>query len=78
MLQFDRVTLDSESEVLRQRVRDFVADNEHHMPQPNSDFVTGHDTEFSAKLGAQGWIGMTWTSEFGSGEQSKYERLIVN
>ena len=55
MLQFDRVTLDSETETLRrQRVRDFVADNQHHMPQPNSDFVTGHDPEFSAKLRSAG------------------------
>ena len=47
------------------------------MPQPNSDFVTGHDPEFSAKLGEQGWIGMTWPSEFGGGEQSNFERLVV-
>ncbi|MFQ3346822.1 MAG: hypothetical protein ACI8RT_000555, partial [Candidatus Azotimanducaceae bacterium] len=30
MLQFDRVTLDSKTDVLRQQVRDFVADNQHH------------------------------------------------
>jgi alkylation response protein AidB-like acyl-CoA dehydrogenase len=77
MLQFDRVTLDSKTETLRQKVRDFVADNQHHMPQPNSDFVTGHDAEFSAKLGQQGWIGMTWPSEYGGGEQSNFERLVV-
>ena len=50
MLQFDRVSLDDEAEVLRHQVRDFIEDNRAHLPKPNSDFVTGHDPEFSQKL----------------------------
>ena len=65
MLQFDRVELDDQSDQLRHRVREFIASNEKHLPQPNSDFVTGHDAEFSAKLGTQGWIGMTWPGQYG-------------
>ena len=65
MLQFDRVELDSESDALRHHVRDFIADNKDHLPQPNSDFVTGHDAEFSRKLGSKGWIGMTWPAQYG-------------
>ena len=72
MLQFDRVELDSESDALRHHVREFIADNKDHLPQPNSDFVTGHDAEFSRKLGAKGWIGMTWPAQYGGGEKSNF------
>ena len=77
MLQFDRVELDSESDALRHHVREFIADNKDHLPQPNSDFVTGHDAEFSRKLGAKGWIGMTWPAQYGGGEKSNFARLVV-
>ena len=59
-LQFDRIALDAETENLREQVRQFVQENESHFERPNSDFVTGHDPEFSRKLGEKGWIGMTW------------------
>ena len=77
MLQFDRVELDDQSDQLRHRVREFIASNEKHLPQPNSDFVTGHDAEFSAKLGTKGWIGMTWPGQYGGGEKSNFARLVV-
>jgi len=77
MLQFDRVSLEASTETLRAEVRAFLADNKHHFEQPNSDFVTGHDPEFSAKLGAQGWIGMTWPKRYGGGECSFFERYVV-
>ncbi|MCZ6617248.1 MAG: acyl-CoA dehydrogenase family protein [Gammaproteobacteria bacterium] len=60
MLQFDRVKLPEDSETLRRQVRAFIEKESAHLPRPNSDFSTGHDPEFSAKLGARGWIGMTW------------------
>ncbi|HCD26967.1 MAG: acyl-CoA dehydrogenase [SAR116 cluster bacterium] len=77
MLQFDRVSLSPESEALREQVREFVAAHRDHMPRPNSDFVTGHDAEFSQKLGQQGWIGMTWPAVYGGSDQSNFERLVV-
>jgi alkylation response protein AidB-like acyl-CoA dehydrogenase len=77
VLQFDRVSLDADSQVLRQQVRDFIEDNHAHLPKPNSDFVTGHDPEFSQKLGEQGWIGMTWPEAFGGGDKTNFERLVV-
>jgi alkylation response protein AidB-like acyl-CoA dehydrogenase len=72
VLQFDRVSLDADSQVLRQQVRDFIEDNHAHLPKPNSDFVTGHDPEFSQKLGEQGWIGMTWPEAFGGGDKTNF------
>ena len=77
MLRFDRVSLDEKTQSLRLEVRDFLSDTRDHFPQPNSDFVTGHDPEFSRKLGERGWIGMTWPSEFGGGERSFFERYVV-
>ncbi|MCZ6712020.1 MAG: acyl-CoA dehydrogenase family protein, partial [Gammaproteobacteria bacterium] len=43
----------------------------------NADFSSGHDPEFSRKLGAQGWIGMAWPKEYGGGERSFFERYVV-
>ena len=77
MLQFDRVSLTEEAEALRAEVRAFLQETQAHFPKPNSDFVTGHDPEFSRKLGAQGWIGMTWPSIYGGSERSFFERYVV-
>lgn len=35
------------------------------------------DPEFSLKVGARGWIGMTWPREYGGGERSVLERWVV-
>ena len=37
----------------------------------------GHDPEFSRKLGRQGWLGMTWPTEYGGGNRSPLERYVV-
>ena len=77
MLQFDRVSLDADTEALRDKVRTFLAANKAHFPRPNSDFSSGHDPEFSRKLGEQGWIGMSWPKAYGGSEQSFFERYVV-
>lgn len=77
MLQFDRVTLPESSDALRAEVREFLQHNAEHLKRPNSDFTTGHDPEFSKKLGRQGWIGMTWPKRYGGGERSFFERYVV-
>ena len=76
-MQFDRVTLPQESAALRKEVRAFLTEEAAHIPQPNSDFSTGHDPEFSAKLGARGWIGMTWPDTYGGGAKSFFDRYVV-
>ena len=77
MLQFDRVNLPEETDALRKEVRAFLTREAAHILQPNSDFTTGHDPEFSAKLGAQGWIGMTWPEEYGGGARNFFDRYVV-
>lgn len=62
---------------LRQEVRAFLADNAAHLSRPNSDFTTGHDPEFSRKLGQRGWIGMTWPTCYGGAARSFFDRYVV-
>ncbi|MFT7651003.1 MAG: alkylation response protein AidB-like acyl-CoA dehydrogenase [Candidatus Azotimanducaceae bacterium] len=77
MLEFDRVSLDNETQSLRAEVRAFLKDNEQHFETPNSDFSTGHDAEFSQKLAQSGWVGMTWPKQYGGSERSFFERYVV-
>jgi acyl-CoA dehydrogenase len=37
---------------------------------PNNDFGSRRSPEFSRRLGARGWIGMTWPKRYGGGERS--------
>jgi acyl-CoA dehydrogenase len=77
VLQFDRVSLPEQSDALRAEVRQFLRECAQHLERPNSDFTTGHDPEFSRKLGARGWIGMTWPKQYGGGERSFFDRYVV-
>jgi len=77
VLQFDRIELPEETDALREEVRSFLASQSVHLENPNADFSSGHDPEFSRKLGARGWIGMAWPKEYGGGERSFFERYVV-
>jgi alkylation response protein AidB-like acyl-CoA dehydrogenase len=77
VLEFDPIVLPDAAEQLRGEVRAFLADHAAELPEPNSDFTTGHDPAFSALLGARGWIGMTWPSAYGGGERTFFERYVV-
>jgi acyl-CoA dehydrogenase len=37
----------------------------------------GYNLDFSRKVGARGWIGMTWPKQYGGGERSYLERYVV-
>jgi alkylation response protein AidB-like acyl-CoA dehydrogenase len=77
VLQFDRISLPENTSALRAEVREFLAAESEHLTRPNSDFGTGHDPEFSRKLGERGWIGMTWPKRYGGGERTFFERYVV-
>ena len=77
MFQFDPVTLPSDAAQLRTEVREFLAGCADALGTPNSDFGSGHDAEFSRKLGRRGWIGMTWPKAYGGAERSFFERYVV-
>ena len=40
-------------------------------------WLSGVDPEFSRKLGARGWLGMTWPKEYGGHERTAMERYAV-
>ncbi|WGP06485.1 acyl-CoA dehydrogenase family protein [Bacillus subtilis] len=61
---------------MRQRIRSFLADTEF---TPEVDcWGSAFDADFSAALGAAGFLGMTWPKAHGGHELSAFERLVVN
>lgn len=68
----------AEGERLRAEVRVFLAE---HMPphalKAGVGSWGGYDLEFSRKMGARGWIGMTWPKRYGGHERRALERYVV-
>lgn len=65
-------------EVLRKEVRAFLAETiGDHTPRQRARSWMGFDAEFSKKLGARGWIGLTWPKKYGGHERSFLERYVV-
>jgi alkylation response protein AidB-like acyl-CoA dehydrogenase len=70
--------LPPQAEALRQEVRDFVHEETSAGKwQRQGDFATYHLADFSERIGARGWLGMTWPTEYGGHEKSMLERLVV-
>src|SRR5271154_2518311 len=67
-----------EIDALRQEVRDFLAIELADRPaEARAQSWSGYDPAFSRKLGAKGWIGMTWPKCYGGHERSALERYVV-
>lgn len=74
-IQFDPVRLPEEAENLRGEVRAFLDEER---AAGTFDGEGGRfNSEFSRKVGAKGWIGMTWPKEYGGQERSFLERYVV-
>jgi acyl-CoA dehydrogenase len=70
--------LPPEANALRGEVRAFLKDALGDMPAAErSRSWSGGRREFSKKLGARGWIGMTWPKKYGGHERSYAERYVV-
>src|SRR5438105_1200649 len=78
-LQFDPVRLPSECEALRQQLREFIAQEVAAGTfDPNRPGCgDSHNAEFSRRVGARGWIGMTWPKKYGGCERTFLERYVV-
>ena len=78
-LRFDPIRLPEECEVLRQEVRAFLAEEiaagtfDPHKPLHED----ADAPEFSRRVGAKGWLGMTWPKQYGGHERSYLERYVV-
>ncbi len=63
---------------LRQEVRAFLRDEiAAGAWKPTGDFGTHHSPEFSRRVGARGWIGLTWPKAYGGHERSTLERYVM-
>jgi alkylation response protein AidB-like acyl-CoA dehydrogenase len=70
--------LPPKTEALRAEVRAFVAEElAAGRWQRGGDFASNYDPAFSRRLGARGWLGMTWPRQYGGHERSMLERLVV-
>jgi len=69
--------LTPEQQAFRAEIREFLAKE----VSPSSSFedgwITGYSPEFSRKLGARGWIGLTWPKAYGGQEKSYLDRVIL-
>jgi len=79
-IEFDALGLPPEAEALRGEVRDFLrAELDAGSFDPTGVSGRGSfDRDFSRKVGAKGWIGMTWPKKYGGHERSYLERYVVN
>ncbi|MSR13802.1 MAG: acyl-CoA dehydrogenase [Gammaproteobacteria bacterium] len=77
-LRFPRFEFPADLAPLRAEVREFLAQElEHYSPLVRSYSWDGIDPEFSRKLGARGWVGMTLPKEYGGHGRSALERYVV-
>ena len=78
-LNFDPMRLPAECQTLRAQVRTFLAEEiaagtfDPHDPVHSDSYNRG----FSRRVGAKGWIGMTWPKKYGGHERSYLERYVV-
>ena len=78
-LQIPVVELPRETDDLRREIRQFVKEEieSGFMESKCDSWLGGFSADFSRKLGARGWIGMTWPKKYGGGERASVERYIV-
>lgn len=77
--RFPKVDLGPEAEQLRTDVRAFLAEelaSGGFTPMADS-WTSGYSAEFSRKLGAKGWLGMTWPKQYGGHELTALDRYVV-
>ncbi|MBI1239068.1 MAG: acyl-CoA dehydrogenase [Alphaproteobacteria bacterium] len=76
--RFDPCELPAETEALRADVRAFLdAEIGRYPPEVRAQTWSASDPAFSRKMGAKGWIGMTWPKAVGGHERSFLERYVV-
>jgi alkylation response protein AidB-like acyl-CoA dehydrogenase len=76
--RFDLCELPKETRALRAEVREFLrAELGDRPPAWRARSWGGFDREFSRKVGARGWIGLTWPKRYGGHERSALDRYVV-
>ncbi len=76
--RFELHDLPPEAEALRGEVREFLREElKERSPLDRAPSWGSFDREFSLKVGARGWIGLTWPKQYGGHERSALERYVV-
>ena len=81
VIQFDPIRLSPAAQSLRVEVRQFIREEIERgtfAARQAPSTGGGFDPEFSRRVGAKGWIGMTWPKQYGGHERSFLERYVVN
>ena len=66
------------AEALRLEIRDFLkTEMTRYTPRERAESWNGYSPEFSRKMGEQGWIGMSWSKEYGGHARTSLERYVV-
>jgi len=78
-IQFDPIRLPPEAQALRAEVRAFVRQeiDAGTFDPHRGALLLESNADFSRKVGARGWIGMTWPKRYGGRERSFLERYVV-
>ena len=77
-IRYEPCALPPETNALRLEVRDFLnAELSHLKPSDRANSWSEADEDFTKKLGAKGWIGMTWPKKYGGQEKTMLERYVV-
>src|SRR6202790_1886645 len=74
---FAPVDLPPEAKELRQEVRAFLREEIAAGSFSPHSGRSGSEKAFARKVGARGWIGMTWPKKYGGHERSHLERYVV-
>src|SRR5262245_31026821 len=69
--------LTTQQEDFRKEVRDFLTREVSATTATEDGWIVGYSPEFSRKLGARGWIGLTWPKKYGGQERSYLDRLVL-
>src|SRR5260370_31518627 len=77
-LRFDQVRLPPACEALRAEVRSFIAQEvtAGTFDPDRPDHGDSHHLAFSRRVGAKGWIGMTWPKKYGGPQRSLLQRAL--
>ncbi len=67
----------TEQQALRERARQVATDAVARLGRHNDSWINGYSKDFAKEMAAEGWIGMTWPTEFGGGGRPPIDRLIV-
>jgi len=69
--------LTTQQEEFRAEIRNFLATEVPTGTTTEDGWIVGYSPEFSRKLGARGWIGLTWPKQYGGQERSYLDRLVL-